>query len=374
MDGVLETPSSQVSFPIHRTTRSRLPETDLSNPPFGRVFSDHMFVAEFSYGKWHDFRIVPFEKIPFSPAMLALHYGQIIFEGMKAYKTVDGQVVLFRPEKNIERMEQSARRMAMPPFPRELFLEALKTLVALDKDWIPESEEGALYIRPVMFATDEYIGVKPSETYLFIIFTCPVGPYYPEPVRVLIERHYVRAFPGGTGFVKAGGNYGAALMPSRRAQEKGYHQLMWTDGKEHRWIEEIGTMNVFFVYENAGGEIVVATPPLTGTILPGVTRDSILTLARDMGYLTEERPISVEEIFALHQEGRLREVFGTGTAATVTPIIEIGLEEDDGTVHRIAFPEPDNSSVAMKLKQELEGIRRGRIPDRYGWLVPVVRL
>ncbi len=356
-----------VPFRLHRTDKSRLSQVDFHNLPFGKVFSDHMFVAEYRNGKWQNFRIEPYRTLQFTPAMIALHYGQIIFEGMKAFRTVDGKPVLFRPEKNIQRMKRSAERMAMPPFPEDLFLAALKELVWLDREWIPPQEDSALYIRPMMFATDEYIGVRPSETYWFIIFTCPVGPYYPEPVRVLIEREYVRAFPGGTGDAKAGGNYGASLMPARRAQQKGYHQLLWTDGHEHRWVEEIGTMNVFFVID---GEVV--TPPLTGTILPGVTRDSVITLCREEGIPVAERPIAIEELFAAYEEGKLQDAFGTGTAATITPIAEIAMEREDGTVARILLPPVQERTLSARLKQRLEAIRRGLAPDPFGWVLPAI--
>lgn len=350
---------------IEKVSRSRLSEVDLSSPdkiPFGRIFSDHMFVADYYDGEWRNLCIVPFGKLELSPAVMALHYGQSIFEGMKAFKDVRGRAVLFRPEMNARRMIRSAERMAMPPVPEDLFLQAVKELVRIDKDWIPAGEDSALYIRPVQFATDEYIGVKPSQTYKFLIFACPVGPYYPKPVRVLVERHYSRACPGGTGFAKAAGNYGASLMPARLAQQQGYDQLLWTDCVEHRWIEESGTMNVFFVIDG-----VIVTPPLDrGTILPGVTRDSIITLFRDNGYRVEERPISVDEIVEAHRKGRLEDAFGTGTAATVTQIEAIGVDGED-----LILPPVEDRYHSRWAKEKLTAIRLGKEPDPYGWVVPV---
>ncbi len=254
---------------------SRVKEIENTTPAFGRMFSDHMFMADYENGSWSNYRIIPYDKISLDPSCLVFHYGQAIFEGMKAYKSDDNEVFLFRPQANIERFNKSAVRMCMPAFPEEMFLEALKELVLLDKNWIPKGEGKSLYIRPFMIATDEYIGVKPSEKYRFIIITSPVGSYYTEPVKVKVETHYTRAAEGGTGTAKSAGNYAGALYPARLAQQQGYHQLLWTDARDHKYIEESGTMNVMFLLK--GNKLL--TPELNSTILNGVTRNSVLEIA-----------------------------------------------------------------------------------------------
>lgn len=347
---------------IQRTERSRLPETDLDNIKFGRVFSDHMFVMDYADGAWQAPTIMPFGDLRMSPAALVLHYSQTIFEGLKAYRSADGQVNLFRPQANIARMNHSTHRMCMPAIPEDLFMDALLELVKLDKDWIPGGDEAALYIRPFMFASDEYIGVRPSDGYRFIIFTCPVRSYYSEPVRVRIETEYSRAFPGGTGEAKCGGNYAGGLYPSKLGQDRGYHQLVWTDGLTHKYIEESGTMNVFF---NVDGTLI--TPALDGTILHGVTRDSIIRIAKDEGIRVEERQVSVEEILIAARNGRLRSAFGAGTAATIAHIASISFGEEEFELPGIALRQ-----LANKVGGKLDDIRRGRIADPYGWLVPVL--
>ncbi|MBK9273136.1 MAG: branched-chain amino acid aminotransferase [Flavobacteriales bacterium] len=346
---------------IHRTERSRLPETDLAHVKFGRVFSDHMFVMDYQDGRWQDARITPFADLVMSPAALVLHYSQTIFEGLKAYRTPEGGVQLFRPQANIARMNHSAHRMCMPQLPEELFLEALVELVRLDRGWLPTDKEGSLYIRPFMFASDEYIGVKPSDTYTFIIFTCPVQAYYQEPVRVKIETTYSRAFPGGTGETKCGGNYAGGLYPAKLGQDKGFHQLVWTDGLTHQYIEESGTMNVFF---NIDGTLV--TPSLDGTILKGVTRDSILRIARDQGVPVDERRVSVEEVVSAARAGKLRSAFGAGTAATIAHIATIAHGDEV-----FELPIVEERTVANDIGRTLDDIRRGRVSDPYGWMVPV---
>lgn len=344
-----------------RTQRSRLAETDLDNVKFGRVFSDHMFVMDYQGGSWNAPNIVPFGDLEMSPATLVLHYSQTIFEGLKAYRTADGSVKLFRPQANIARMNRSAERMCMPTLNEGLFLDALIELVRLDKEWIPKGEDAALYIRPFMYASDEYIGVKPSDGYKFIIFTCPVRGYYNEPVRVRIETEYSRAFPGGTGEAKCGGNYAGGLYPAKMGQDRGYHQLIWTDGLTHKYVEESGTMNVFF---NIDGTLV--TPGLDGTILRGVTRDSIIRIAKDEGIRVEERQVSVEEIVVAARNGRMRSAFGAGTAATIAHIASITFGDEEFTLPEIAQRE-----LANKVGQRLDDIRRGNVADPYGWMVPV---
>lgn len=345
-----------------RTEHSRLPETDLDNIKFGRVFSDHMFVMDYADGAWKAPTIMPFGDLRMSPAALVLHYSQTIFEGLKAYRSADGQVNLFRPQANIARMNHSTHRMCMPSIPEDLFMDALLELVKLDKDWIPKGEEAALYIRPFMFASDEYIGVRPSDGYRFIIFTCPVRAYYSEPVRVRIETEYSRAFPGGTGEAKCGGNYAGGLYPAKLGQDRGYHQLVWTDGLTHKYIEESGTMNVFF---NVDGTLI--TPALDGTILHGVTRDSIIRIAKDEGIRVEERQVSVEEILVAARNGRLRSAFGAGTAATIAHIASISFGDEE-----FELPEVALRQLANKVGGKLDDIRRGKIADPYGWLVPVL--
>jgi branched-chain amino acid aminotransferase len=347
---------------IERTKRSRLSETDLENIKFGRTFSDHMFVMDFVDGAWRDPVIVPFADLELSPAALVLHYGQSIFEGLKAYRTERGGVNLFRPQANIARMNRSAHRMCMPQLPEDLFMEALVELVRMDREWIPGGGESALYIRPFLFAADEYIGVKPSDTYKFIIFTCPVRGYYKEAVRVKLETQYSRAFPGGTGTTKCAGNYAAALYPAKMAQDKGYHQLLWTDGMEHKYIEESGTMNVFFQIDG-----ILVTPELGGTILEGVTRDSILRLARHEGMSVQERRVTVEEVLAAARKGTLQEAFGAGTAATIADIAVLAHGDEV-----FELPPLDQRRTSHRLSHLLDDVRRGRMADPFDWLVPVV--
>ena len=346
---------------IQRTERSRLASTDLQDIKFGRVFSDHMFVMDYADGAWKEPVIMPFADLQMSPASLVLHYSQTIFEGLKAYRSEDGSIGIFRPKDNIARMNRSALRMCMPQIPEELFLEALTTLVGEDRNWIPEGDGAALYIRPFMFASDEYIGVKPSDGYRFIIFTCPVRGYYSEPVRVKIETTYSRAFPGGTGEAKCGGNYAGGLYPAKMGQDAGFHQLIWTDGLTHQYIEESGTMNVFF---NIDGTLV--TPALDGTILRGVTRDSIIRIARDEGFPVEERRVSVEEIVTAAREKRLVSAFGAGTAATIAHIASIAHGDEV-----FELPAVGERKLAERIGSVLDGIRRGHLTDKYGWVVRV---
>ncbi len=346
---------------ITTTQQSRLAQVDFNDIPFGKVFSDHMFVCDYQHGKWQHPRIEPFGPFTSHPALMALHYGQSIFEGMKASKSIDGQPFLFRPEMHARRLNHSAQRICMPTFPEDLFVEALHQLVALDQEWIPTTEGSALYIRPFMFATDEFIGVRPSASYKMIIFTCPVGPYYPKPVRLWVEQQYVRAVNGGTGEAKAAGNYAGALYPAKMAQERGFDQVMWMDAYEFKYIQEVGTMNIFFVIGDA-----VLTPATDGSILKGITRDSILTILRDKGYDVQERPITIDEIVEAHRRGTLREAFGAGTAAVVSHVEAIGYKDQV-----LELPSVENRTIANLVKSEINGIRSGKIADRYGWLTPV---
>jgi branched-chain amino acid aminotransferase len=346
---------------ITKVQQSRLSEVDFENIPFGRVFSDHMFVAEYSNGEWHNPRIEPFERFSIHPAAMALHYGQAIFEGMKASKSKDGEPFLFRPEMHAKRINASAYRMCMPNIPEDMFLEALHALVGLDQGWIPPQEGSALYIRPYMFANDEFIGVKPSETYKFIIFTGPVGPYYPKPVSLIAEEKYVRAVDGGTGEAKAAGNYGGSLLPAKIANEKGYDQVMWMDGHEFKYIQEVGTMNIFFVL----GDTVV-TPETDGAILKGITRDSAIRLLKDNGFKVEVRPLTIDEVVEAYQKGELKECFGSGTAAVVAHVSKIAYRD-----LVMELPPVEERKVGNWVKKEINGLRAGTIQDDYGWIVPV---
>lgn len=342
---------------VIQTSYSRINEVDFSNIKFGREFSDHMFSMNYADGAWSDFTIEPYQNLSFSPAMSALHYGQSIFEGLKAYREGD-KILMFRPKDNFARMNRSAERMCIPSIPEELVLNALKELLTIDAQWVPEGEENSLYIRPFLFATDEYVGIKPSQTYKFIIFTCPVGAYYSEPLKVKIETDYTRATAGGVGEAKCAGNYAASLYPAKLAQEEGFHQLVWTDGKEHKYIEESGTMNIMFV---VGDKLI--TPSLSGAILPGITRDSVLTLAKDWGYTVEERPVTVDEIVAAAKSGELKEAFGAGTAATIAQIALINHEGVDYTLPAIKDREFSN-----KMYNFLNDFKRGREEDKWDWL------
>jgi branched-chain amino acid aminotransferase len=343
---------------VTRTRASRLSEVDFENLPFGKVFSDHMLVADYRKGDWQPAEIVPYGLFQLSPATTALHYGQSIFEGMKAHRNVRGNPVLFRPRDNFVRMNRSAERMVMPAIPESLFLDGLRELIRTDREWIPKKEGGALYIRPILFANDDFIGVRPSDNYKFVVFTCPVGPYYSEPVKLWVTRKYVRACEGGTGEAKTAGNYAASYYAAREAQDKGYHNVLWLDGKEHRYAEECGTMNVFFVIDG-----VAVTPALSGTILRGVTRASAITLLREMKVRVEERRISIEELQDAHAKGMLQEAFGAGTAAVVSPVIQIGSE--DGVLR---LPPVEERKIGPAVLKRLEDIRHGRVEDPYGWM------
>jgi branched-chain amino acid aminotransferase len=348
-------------IPITRVSQSRLTESLRENSEFGATFSDHMFVADWEAGSWKQPQIVPFGPISFSPALTPFHYGQAIFEGFKAHRTPNGAVALFRPRENFVRLNRSAARLAMPEVPEPLFLEGVKELVRLDRDWIPHREGGALYVRPTYFGVDDTLLVRPANRFRLIIMTCPVGPYFAQPIRLLAEERFVRAFPGGTGDSKAAGNYAGGLLAARLAQEKGFHNVLWLDGVERRYVEESGVMNVFFVLDGRA-----ITPPLGGTILRGVTRDSALTLLRDMSIPAEERQISIDEVLSAHATGKLAEAFGAGTAAIVAPIACIRYRERD-----LQFPAPTDSSVAARLRARLVAIQTGREPDTHNWLLPV---
>jgi branched-chain amino acid aminotransferase len=346
---------------IQRTTRSRLPQVDFNDLPFGKVYTDHMFMADYREGQWQNLRIIPYGNIPMSPATPAIHYGQSIFEGMKAYTGTSGEALIFRALDNWKRLNISAERMCMPSVPDELFMEALSALIDVDRQWIPSTPGSSLYIRPFLFSADEYIGIRPSQNFTFMIILSPVGAYYSAPVKVKIETHYTRAFEGGTGFAKAGGNYGGAIYPTRLANEQGYDQLIWTDGKEHQYIEESGTMNVMFVIND-----VVVTPALSDSILAGVTRDSVLRLARHWGMKVEERRVSVKELIQGLEKGTVTEAFGVGTAATIAHIETIGYEGK-----RYTLPPVSQRKFSNRVYGELDGIKHGTLPDPFDWMMKI---
>lgn len=350
------------SIKVTKISESKLDSVDFNNIPFGRTFSDHMFVADYRDGQWQDARIVPFGNFQMSPANLTLHYGQAIFEGMKASVSVDGQPMFLRPEKHIERLNASARRMCMAEVPEELFMDAIHSLVDLDKAWIPPQKGSALYLRPFMFATDEFIGVQPSSSYRFIIFTGPVGPYYPKPVRLKAETEYIRAAQGGIGEAKTAGNYAASLLPARKAKAEGFDQILWLDAKEFKYVQEVGTMNLFFVID---GKVI--TPQTDGAILKGITRECIITILKDHGYEVEQRLISIDEIMDAHENGTLQEVFGSGTAAVVAHVADLTYK-----AKTITLPPMDQRKVGSLAKEEIDGLRAGTIEDKRGWIVPVL--
>lgn len=353
--------TSALPITVKKVTNSRISELDEANLGFGKVFSDHMFVADYSNGQWTNAAVVPYDKIPFSPSSSMMHYGQAIFEGMKAYRGDNGEILLFRPLANHKRLNISAVRMAMPTISEDLFMDGLLQLLKVDSAWVPKSEGSSLYIRPFLIATDEFIGVKASETYKFLIITSPVAKYYTEPVKVLVETNYIRAVEGGVGFAKVSGNYGRSLYPSKLAQQKGYQQVIWTDARHHRYLEESGTMNIMFVIDG-----VLITPPLGDTILAGITRDSVLTIARSWGMKVEERKIGIDEVVDAHKNNVLQEVFGTGTAATIAPICLIGYEGVD-----YSLPDLKSNSFSSRVALELDNIRKGRTPDSNAWMLNV---
>lgn len=349
---------------VEKAATSGRDKVDFNNLEFGKHFSDHMFISEYRDGDWHDARIVPFGNISIHPALSALHYGQAIFEGMKAELDADGNPIIFRPMKNLNRLNISADRMAMPSIPEDLFMNAVDKLLTIDRDWIPTAPHSSLYIRPFMFGAEEFVGIKPAENFKLIIFTSPVGAYYSAPVKVFIHDKYVRAFPGGVGFAKCAGNYGATMMPVREIRKMGYDQILWLDGIHHRYLQEIGTMNIFVVIDG-----VIITPGLDeGTILDGITRDSVLKIAEDEGYTVQERDISIDEVINAFHEETLEDMFGTGTAAVLS---HIGAFHYKGENYEL--PPVEGREISNKLKNRLTSIKSGKAEDIYGWLhqVPV---
>ena len=350
---------------VTKTTTPK-PKPDTANLGFGNYFSDHMLIADFEQDTgWHDARIVPYAPFSLDPAAMVLHYAQEVFEGLKAYRLPDGGIQLFRPQENFRRFNRSCDRLYIANIDDDFALTSLKELLRIDADWIPHGDGTSLYIRPFIFATDPFLGVRPSRQYTYCVILSPVGAYYRDtmsPVKIFIEPQDVRAVRGGIGMAKTGGNYAATIRAQAHAQAKGYTQVLWLDALERKHIEEVGTMNIFFDF---GGEI--ATPSLeSGSVLAGITRDSVIHILRDWGYTVSERKISVDELSAALQDGRLRESFGTGTGATITPIGQFGYRDADYTVN-----DGQTGELSAKLYDMLTGIQWGRIPDPYGWTVRV---
>ncbi len=347
---------------ITKATASRINSVNFDDLPFGKYFTDHMLVCHYENGAWQEPEIRPFGELNATYGLHALHYGQAAFEGMKAYRGQDGEVALFRPEQNWERLNRSAERLLMPQVPHEVFVDGLKELIHLDRQWVPQDEVKSLYIRPFLFSSSEFIAARPSERYTFAIICSPVGPYYAGAVKVKIEDKYTRAAAGGIGFTKAAGNYGGAFYPTSKAIEEGYNQVIWTDHANHELIEESGTMNIML---SIGDKMV--TPPLTDRILAGITRDSILTLLREWGHDVEERPIKVTEVVEAARNGELKEAFGMGTAAVVSVIQQIGFQGE-----RFDIPTPEDG-MASKIRKGLNDIRLRRVEDKHNWMVPVLK-
>lgn len=354
---------TDLEIKLVKTTTPKQKPADEASLGFGKFFTDHMFIAEYSVGKgWHDARIVPYGPLSIDPASPVLHYGQEIFEGLKAYRRKDGGIQLFRPMENALRMNRSAERICMPPLDPEFQVKAMKMLIQLEEDWIPSSEGTSLYLRPMMIADGAELGVHPAKHFLYVIICSPSGAYYKngmQPLRIHIEDYYVRAVKGGIGSAKTGGNYAASLKATFDAAEKGFDQVLWLDGRENKYVEEVGAMNMMFVID---GKIVTA--PLEGSILAGVTRKSILRLAQDKGYQTEERRISVQELFDAYERGGLTEAFGTGTAAVISPVGEMEYQGKSMVLndHKIG-------NISQEMYDTLVGIQRGDLPDTYGWTV-----
>jgi len=346
-------------------TASPKSKPNQSNLGFGKYFTDHMFVMEYSTEKgWYDPKIIPYGPLHMDPSTMVFHYGQAIFEGLKAYKTADGKVLLFRPSKNMERVNISNDRLCIPQIDVPFAIEAIKALVKVDEDWIPTEEGTSLYIRPFIISTDPNLGVRPSNTYKFIIILSPVGAYYPEginPVKIYVEDKYVRAVKGGIGYAKTPGNYAASLRAQMDAKEKGYTQVLWLDGVEKKYIEEVGTMNVFFKIK---GEVL--TPSLAGSILAGITRDSTIELLKSWNVKINERKISMKEIYDAHAAGTLEEAFGTGTAAVISPIGELNW---DG--NKITINNGKTGELAQRVYNGITGIQSGEVEDKFGWTVEV---
>jgi len=346
---------------VTKVERSKLQDINLNDLPFGKYFTDHMLEADYENGEWKNVEIKPYQPLLMEPSMAALHYGQSIFEGIKAYVDKDGNPFIFRPIENFKRFNKSAARMNMPIVPEEIFMGGMRQLISLDRAWIPAKKDHSLYIRPVMFSTDAMLGVRPSETYKFLIILCPSGPYFAAPMKIMVEEKYTRAAPGGVGFAKNAGNYGGSMLAATEANKKGYNQVLWTDAFEHKWLQEVGMMNVFFIINN-----VAITPALDeGTILEGVTRESVISGFQEMGITVEERKISIDEVVEAYKNGKISEVFGTGTAAVIAPIKELNYKG-----FAMNF-DTDSYKISSAIKTWLTEIREGKREDKYGWMFRV---
>jgi len=357
-----------LNIKITKTTSPKAKPADESKLGFGKTFSDHMFIMDYTEGQgWHDARIVPYAPISLEPSAVVFHYAQECFEGLKAYRTAENKIQLFRPDCNARRMNNTQERLCMPAIPEEDFVEAIRALVEVEKDWVPHSEGASLYIRPFTIATMAQLGVHASTTYQFIIICAPSGAYYAAglaPIDIYVEDTYVRACPGGTGFTKCGGNYAVSLLAAKVAEERGYSQVLWLDGVERKYVEEVGAMNIFFKID---GKLYTAeAQDKDGTVLPGVTRRSIIELLKDWGYEVVEGKLAVDDLMKASREGKLEEVFGTGTAAVVSPVKKLDYEDQTAQIgHGEIGP------LTQKLYDTLTGIQWGRIPDTKGWIVPV---
>lgn len=363
-----------MNITITKTTVSRIDSIDFDNIPLGRTFTDHMFICDYADGQWQNPRVTPLELIPTHPAAMALHYGQAIFEGMKSTlsrnrtseihdqrksEAVKREPLLFRPAENASRLNASARRMGMPEFPEELFVEGLKALVNVEQGWIPPADGSALYLRPFMYADEPFIGMRAATSFKFIIIASPAGPFFSKPVKLWAEKKYIRAASGGTGEAKAAGNYAAAIRPTEIAKAKGFDQVLWLDANEHTYIQEVGTMNIFF---KINGEFI--TPNLDGSVLHGITRKSVMDLLKHKGYTVTERPITIDEISEASKNGSLEEAFGTGTAVGIAYIQEIGWGDDTIKVS-------DTYPVGTAINDTLNAIKTGEEEDVFGWMMPV---
>ena len=345
-------------------TQTKKVKPDFTKLGFGKYFTDHMLIMDYKDGKWCEPEIVPYQSFNLDPSTCVLHYGQGIFEGLKAYKNADGKITMFRPYDNFKRMNRSAERLCMPTIDVEKMVEWLKELIMVDEEWIPTAPGTALYIRPTMVATDAMLGVHPGHTYRFFIILSPVGSYYPnglQPTKILVEKDYVRAPLGGTGEAKCMGNYAASLLAGDIANKKGYEQVLWLDSNEHKYVEEVGAMNMFFVFDG-----VVKTPALVGSILPGITRDSVLKILRAEGKPVEECRISVDEIVKMNEEGKLNEAFGSGTAAVISPVGVLNIAGEDKVINNFEM-----GPITAYLYDRLTGIQYGRYEDPFGWVVKV---
>ena len=351
-------------FPVTKTTNPKA-KPDPETLRFGTEFTDHMFMMDYTEGEgWHDERIVPYAPLSLDPAAVVFHYAQEMFEGLKAYKTADGRVLLFRPDMNAKRTNRTNDRLCIPPVDEDLYVEAIKALVKVDADWIPEKEGTSLYIRPFIIADEPFLGVRRANSYKFIIILSPVGPYYVgglAPTKLYVEDKYVRATPGGTGEAKCGGNYAASLKAQEEAHEKGYEQILWLDGVERKYVEEIGTSNAFF---KINGEVITA--PLNGTILPGITRDSVIQILKKKGMKISERRISIDEIVEAYKNGQFEEMFASGTAAVISPVGELCYKGESMIING-----GEIGPVAQEMYDTIYGIQTGKVADEMGWTVEV---